>query len=174
MDIEVQQASLEDKTILRNLMELYAYDFSEFDHCDVDATGLFGYNRLDHYWMEPGRHPFIVRVEGKPAGLVLVRTLDETKTGLTRSIAEFFILRKYRHQGIGKIVAQRIFDMFPGQWSVAQVANNYPAQAFWRKVISEYMQGDFQEIWLNNEDWKGPIQTFDTRSNTLQKPESHA
>ena len=50
MNIEVHQASLEDKTILRNLMELYAYDFSEFDHCDVDAHGLFGYNRLDHYW----------------------------------------------------------------------------------------------------------------------------
>ena len=55
MNIEIHQAALEDKTILRHLMELYAYDFSEFDQCDVDAHGLFGYNRLDHYWTEPGR-----------------------------------------------------------------------------------------------------------------------
>jgi len=156
VNIEVQQASLEDKTILRNLMELYAYDFSEFDHGDVDAHGLFGYSRLDHYWTEPGRYPFIVRVESKLAGLVLVRTLDDSNTSITRSIAEFFILKKYRHQGIGRVAVQRIFDMFPGQWSVAQVENNHPAQAFWRKVISEYTQGDFQEIWLNNEEWKGP------------------
>jgi predicted acetyltransferase len=86
MNIEVQQASLEDKAILRNLLELYAYDFSEFDQCDVDAHGLFGYNRLDHYWTEPGRYPFLVRVEGKLAGLVLVRTLYESKTDPIRSV----------------------------------------------------------------------------------------
>lgn len=171
MHIEVQQASLEDKTILRNLMELYAYDFSEFDECDVDAHGLFGYNRLDHYWTESGRYPFLVRVEGKLAGLVLVRTLDESRTDPIRSVAEFFILRKYRHQGIGKVVAQQIFDRLPGQWSVAQVENNHPAQAFWRKVIAEYTQANFQETWSNNEEWKGPIQTFSTRisSSNYQK-----
>jgi len=165
MNIEVQQASLEDKTILRNLMELYAYDSSEFDQCDVDAHGLFGYNYLDHYWTEPGRYPFLVRVEGRLAGLVLVRTLDESENALTHSMAEFFILRKYRHQGIGQVVAQQIFDMFPGQWSVAEVENNRPAQSFWRKVISEYTRGNFQEVWSNNDEWKGPVQTFSTRVN---------
>lgn len=169
MNIEVQPASLEDKSILRNLMELYAHDFSEFDQCDVDEHGLFGYSRLDHYWTEPGRYPFLVRVEGKLAGLVLVRTLDESKAEPVRSIAEFFILRKYRHQGIGKVAAQRIFDKFPGQWSVAQVENNFPAQAFWRKVVAEYMQGDFHEIWSNDDEWKGPIQTFSTTADTVQK-----
>jgi hypothetical protein len=62
MDIEIQQAFLEDKTILRNLLELYVYDFSEFDQSDVDVHGLYGYERLDHYWTEPERHPFIIRV----------------------------------------------------------------------------------------------------------------
>ncbi len=163
MNIEVQPASLEDKVILRNLMELYAYDFSEFDQCDVDAHGLFGYNRLDHYWIESGRYPFLIRVVGKLAGFVLVRTLDESITSPRHSIAEFFILRKYRRQGIGRVAAHQIFDMFPGQWSVAQIENNQPAQSFWRKVISEYTQGNFHEIWSNNEDWDGPIQTFSTR-----------
>jgi len=174
VNIEVQQAALEDKTILRHLMELYANDLSEFDQCDVDAHGLFGYSRLDHYWTEPGRYPFLVRVEGKLAGLVLVRTLDESSHSLTHSIAEFFILRKYRHQGIGRIVAQRIFDMFPGQWSVAQMDSNRPAQVFWGKVISEYAQGDLHEIWLNDEEWKGPIQKFRTRATLVQGSENRA
>lgn len=65
MKIEIQPASLEDKTILRNLMELYAYDFSEFEQSDVDEHGLFGYERLDHYWTEPGRYPFLVRAHGR-------------------------------------------------------------------------------------------------------------
>jgi len=57
MTIRVQQASLEDKSILRNLLELYAYDFTEYDQLDLDAHGLYGYHRLDHYWTEPGRYP---------------------------------------------------------------------------------------------------------------------
>jgi predicted acetyltransferase len=125
MNIKVQEACLEDKTILHNLMELYAYDFNEFDQCDVSAHGLFGYDRLDRYWTEGGRYPFLVSVDDKPAGLVRVRTMDESKTDSIRSIAEFFILRKYRRQGIGKEVAHRIFDRFPGQWNVAQVENNH-------------------------------------------------
>jgi predicted acetyltransferase len=160
MNIEIHPASLEDKTLLRNLMELYAHDLSEFDQSDVDSHGLFGYKYIDHYWTEPGRYPFLVRVDGKLAGFVLVRTLDESGPNPTRSIAEFFILRKYRGKGTGKIVAHRIFSMFPGKWSVAQLDNNQPAQSFWRKVISEYTQGNFQEIWSDNEEWKGPIQTF--------------
>lgn len=160
MNIKIHPASLEDKTLLRNLMELYAHDLSEFDQCDVDSHGLFGYKYLDHYWTESGRYPFLVRVDGRLAGFVLVRTLDESNANPTRSIAEFFILRKYRGKGIGKIVAHRIFNMFPGQWSVAQLDNNQPAQSFWRKVISKCTQGNFQETWSDTEEWKGPIQTF--------------
>ena len=167
MKIEVQQASLEDKPILRNLLELYEYDSSEFEPRDLDANGLFGYRWLDHYWTEPDRYPFIVRVDCKLAGLVLVRSLEASEIINTYSIAEFFILRKYRRQGVGQVVAQQIFDMFPGQWNVAQVENNHPAQAFWRKVIAAYTQGNYQERWSSNEEWNGPIQIFRTRANTL-------
>jgi predicted acetyltransferase len=164
MDIRIQEASFEDKSILRNLLELYAYDFAEFDDADLDAHGFYGYGRLDHYWTEPGRYPFIIRVDDKLAGLALVRTLDDSGAPPTRSIAEFFILRKYRRQGVGGVVAQRVFDMFPGRWHVSQIERNLPAQAFWRKVISEYTHGDYREIWQDDEEWKGPVQTFDSRA----------
>ena len=35
-------------------MELYRYDFSEFDGADVGSHGEYGYRYLDHYWAEPG------------------------------------------------------------------------------------------------------------------------
>ena len=160
MDLEVNRASLEDKCILRNLLELYAYDFSEFDHADVDNHGLYGYEYLDNYWTEEGRHPFLVRIDGKLAGFVLVRTINEVEACRTHSIAEFFILRKYRKHGVGREAADQIFDMLPGQWSVAEMASNLPAQAFWRKVISDYTQGNFEEIWSDDAKWQGPIQRF--------------
>lgn len=156
MNIELQPIPLEDKPVLRNLMELCLHDSSEFNGDEVGEHGLFGYNYIDFYWVENGRFPFFVRVDGKLAGFVLVRTLDEN----TRSLAEFFILRKYRRKGIGRIVAHRVFNNFPGKWQIAQEAVNLPAQAFWRAVIGEYTNGRFQEI--TQAGWHGPIQEFHT------------
>ncbi|MBI3240790.1 MAG: GNAT family N-acetyltransferase [Chloroflexi bacterium] len=163
MDIEIQPASLSDKPILRNLLELCQHDYSEFDSADVDEHGLFGYNYLDNYWTEPGRHPFLVRVSGKLAGFVLVRLLDSADNQPTYSMAEFFILRKYRRLGVGREVARRIFDKFQGKWSVAQEDGNRPAQAFWRKVIAEYTNEDYEEVQRQDDEWRGPIQMFNPR-----------
>jgi predicted acetyltransferase len=161
MNIEVREADIEDKPVLRHLLELCQHDYSEHNDADVNEHGLFGYPYLDHYWTEPGRYPFLIRVSGRLAGFVLVRRLDSSGAHGTHSIAEFFILRKYRRQGIGQAVAQRIFGMFSGTWRVHQEAANLPAQAFWRTVISRYTGGKFREA--QEAAWNGPIQEFTTR-----------
>ncbi len=158
--IEVSPASIDDKSLIRRMMELYQYDFSEFENSDLDSNGCFGYSYLDHYWKEKDRHPFIVRVDGKLAGFVLVNRhtyLPENEW----AIAEFFIMRKYRRQGIGKAAAFCIFDLFRGKWEVQEIEANIPAQRFWRKVIAEYTGGRYREAGLNNDLWKGPVQYFD-------------
>lgn len=160
MDVEIQRASLDDKSILRNLLELCRHDYSEYDGADVDEHGRFGYEYLDHYWTEPERHPFLVRVSGKLAGFVLVRSVALEDQPVTHAIAEFFVLRKYRRQGIGRNVAWRIFDMFPGQWRVCQEAENLPAQSFWRQVIGGYTAGVYTEELLQTDAWRGPCQKF--------------
>ena len=160
MEIDIKKASIEEKPLLRNLLELCHHDYSEFNGEDVGEQGLYGYKWLDHYWTEPERHPFIVRVSGKLAGFALVRAIDEEIC----SIAEFFVLRKYRHQGIGQKVAHRIFDMFPGKWRVAQEEGNIPAQAFWRKVISRYTDGEFRQV--QDDYWKGPVLEFSAQRRT--------
>lgn len=160
MKIRIQAVPIEDKPVLRNLLELYSHDFSEFDGADVDDCGLYGYPYyFDDYWTEEGRHPFFIRVDGRLAGFVMVR--DSTNTGFAHEIAEFFIMRKYRRSGVGKNVAWRIFDMLPGTWRVYEVEENKPAQAFWRRVISEYADGDYHEIEIP--DLHGPVQEFESR-----------
>ena len=148
MDVEVHPVPIEDKPVLRNLLELYRYDFSEFDGRDVGDHGLYGYTYLDHYWTEPDRHPFIVRVSGRLAGFALVRGVagdDKGDGGDGAAMAEFFIMRKYRNQGVGENVAQRIFDLFPGRWEVSLDHRNHSAQAFWRAVIDRYTDGTCAE-----------------------------
>jgi GNAT superfamily N-acetyltransferase len=92
-DVEVIPADYSDKGVLRRLVELYCYDFSEFDGQDLDAHGTYGYRYLDHFWTEDDRFPFLFRVAEAWAGFALVRA------GPPHSIAEFFVLRKYRRAG---------------------------------------------------------------------------
>ena len=159
MNIEICPVAIEDKSVLRNLMELYAYDFSEFDEADVDGHGLYGYSYLDHYWTEEGRHAFFFKVDGRLAGFAMVRQC-QIDGALTWTMAEFFVMRKYRKHGLGRDAAFRIFDQFPGRWNVAELTENKPAQVFWRRIINQYTGGSFTEIWQNDEHWQGPVQVF--------------
>lgn len=143
--VEVKRAAISDKPILRHLLQLYSYDFTEFEDIDMDEDGLYRYDYFDHYWTEAHRHPYLVRVDGKIAGFAFIR-LEEREDGTPFTfMAEFFIMKKYRGKGIGQAVAYHLFDLYPGEWEVSEIPQNYPAQAFWRKIIGRYTGGHFTE-----------------------------
>lgn len=147
--VELLKVSYEQKTVLRNLMELYQYDMSQYEaesENDVNEFGLYDYKYLDHYWTEEGRYPYFVIQSGKLAGFVLVREIKTARDSTRNySMAEFFILKKYRKQAIGKEAAFKVFKMFKGKWSIAWLEKNRSAQAFWTKIISEYTIGEYSE-----------------------------
>ncbi|EDY84200.1 acetyltransferase, GNAT family [Verrucomicrobiia bacterium DG1235] len=138
------------------MLELYAYDFSEYEDSDLNEAGEFGYNYLDQYWTETGRHPFLVRVNGKFAGFVFVNKFVYS-TNIDHSIADFFILRKYRRKGIGRKVAIEILARFAGSWEIRALKNNSRAIRFWDSVISEFPQIQNERIENGIGDWAGPI-----------------
>lgn len=161
MEIKIVEASLRDKPKIQNMLQLYIHDFSEFDGHELNENGLYNYDYLDYYWTEQDRHPFIISLNSKLAGFVLLNRYSiMIENALT--IAEFFILRKYRRQGLGKKTAFIIFDKFPSKWEIRQTKNNLVGQAFWKNVISEYSRGDFQE-YEKADGWDGPIQVFQNK-----------
>ena len=72
MKLELVPVSVDEKEILRNLMEKYDYEFSQYLDIDVNPLGLYGYNYFDCYWTEDTRHPFFIKADGKLAGFVMV------------------------------------------------------------------------------------------------------
>ncbi|GIN70247.1 hypothetical protein J14TS2_07220 [Bacillus sp. J14TS2] len=162
MDVQIEKVSLEQKNVLKNLLELYKYDFSEFDPEDVNDQGLYGYKYFEHYWTEPSRFPFLIKVNGNYAGFALVRkiTQEGENPEFYFSMAEFFVMKKYRKTGVGKKTAFYLFDTFSGTWQVSEMKENVPAQKFWRKIISEYTNDNYQEV--QKVEWEGPIQIFIT------------
>ena len=130
MDVKVVRAELADKDVLRQLLEFNAYEFARlFDDAVLNEHGRFGYPWLDHYWTEPTREPFLIRVGSHIGGMVLVTGTDP------RSIAEFLVMPQYRRLGVGLVVARFVFELFGGAWSVHQVPGNEAAVAFWRRAI---------------------------------------
>lgn len=161
MNVDLSRVSRSEKPILRHLLQLYLHDFSEFMPCDVSRHGLFSYPYLDLYWTEAGRYPYLIRVDGRIAGFILVNShtyLDGPPE--TKAIAEFFIMRAYRRRHVGAQAARLVFSLFPGPWEVQETHANTVAQAFWRKVLSDYTGGDFDEVLLDDDRWKGPVQRF--------------
>ena len=145
METVLRPVPFADKQVLSNLMQLCEHDYSELDGGDIDAHGLFGYRWLDHYWTDRDRYPFLIAVDGNMAGFALVRHRSEL-AGAPHSIAELFVLRRYRRQGVGRDAARRIFSVLPpGRWVVSQTSTNIPAQMFWRAVLGEYTAGRFSE-----------------------------
>ncbi|WEG12020.1 GNAT family N-acetyltransferase [Pullulanibacillus sp. KACC 23026] len=139
MSITVEQVDYEKKTVLRHLIELYNYDFSEFTNDDVNEFGLYDYKYLDNYWNEPHRFPFFIKVNDKYAGFALVRKIKKDNSSDNYySMAEFFIMKKYRGMGVGRISAINLFEKFKGNWEVSVITENKPAQTFWEKIISKY------------------------------------
>ncbi|WP_419880467.1 GNAT family N-acetyltransferase [Peribacillus sp. B-H-3] len=153
MDITIERITYEKKAALRQLMELYQYDFSEFTDEDVNEFGEYGYKYIDHYWTDETRFPYFIMVGGKYAGFALIRKIEEYY-----SMAEFFILKKYRRYRAGRQAAFQLFDQHRGAWEVSVIEENMPAEKFWRRTTSLYTGDHFKEG--AKEGWNGPVFSF--------------
>lgn len=109
MNITIEPVKKEEREILKNLLEKYDYEFSQYDNRDVNNLGLYGYDYLDYYWTEENRHPFFIKVDGKLAGFVMVNDYLEIAFDTNYTLSEFFVMYKYRRKGIGKYAVKYIY-----------------------------------------------------------------
>ena len=138
-NIEIIPASLEQKAILANLLELYCHDFCDFVDLEIGPDGRFGFSDVDLYWTEPARHPLLIYVDTRLAGFVLIDGLSRgSQEETVWDVAQFFILRGYRRAGIGTEVAHQVWKRFPGRWEVRVMVSNEPAYHFWRHAIQSF------------------------------------
>jgi predicted acetyltransferase len=153
------------RVVLDNLMQLYLHDFSEFaaigSQCgEVAADGRFPYRWLDSFWQEAERVPLLVLVDERVAGFVLVNRWSALDRPLDHSVAEFFILRKYRRAGIGRSVAGLVFARYPGRWEVPVADYNRSALLFWPKAIAGAVAGPVEAHPGDGSRWAGTVFCF--------------
>jgi predicted acetyltransferase len=178
MDVEVVTSTLADKHVVKNLYAYYFYDVSEYhsatsglagvDRSNVNAHGVYGppefrshddtVRWLDDYWEVRDRFPFLIRTDGHWLGLAVVfapqGAVRAEYADVDFYMDDFFILRRYRRQGVGRAAAFQIFDRLRGTWGVGQAPSNPGSVLFWQRTIGDYTGGRFEN--LNN----GAFQRF--------------
>ena len=146
--LEVQE---KDKDVIYNLMQLYTYELSFFEdettNFQLLDNGMFKLSKyIDLYWTEEGRHPYILKFDGKLAGFVLERYNEDRMN----EIAEFFVLNKYRKLGAGTFMANELFKKYKGKWEIRTLLKNERAQESWRKVVKSASNGIYEEHLIRN------------------------
>jgi predicted acetyltransferase len=152
VNITVESISRDEKEILRNLTELYEYEFSKEQDSDVNDFGLYGYKEIDHYWTDENKYPYFIKVNDKLAGFVLIDDYRYIKTiDAQYCIAEFFVMNKYKKLGVGKYAIKIVLDKYKGKWQLGYQSKNEGGKRFWNKVINEYTNGNY-ELFKENVD----------------------
>jgi predicted acetyltransferase len=147
-DVELIAATEDDKAVLANLLQFYCYEMSAVRGYDLTEHGTYNYRYLDHYFIETERHAFLLRDGGALAGFVMSRVLP---TG-EREVAEFFVVRSHRRNGVGTRAAEALFDMYPGRWAVTYDDLNADGSAFWPVVAQRVAAGGVQREQLGAPD----------------------
>ncbi|HEY2404658.1 MAG TPA: GNAT family N-acetyltransferase [Polyangiaceae bacterium] len=139
-EITLVPATPADANLLSNLLELYTHDLSAAFSVELGADGRFGYQKLPLYWAEPERRfPFLIKRDARVVGFALVTrgspAIDDPDVF---DIAEFFVLRRYRREGVGRSAARLLWSRLPGRWAVRVSEGNRGAVPFWARVSSEF------------------------------------
>ncbi|CAN5646307.1 hypothetical protein BH09MYX1_BH09MYX1_23540 [soil metagenome] len=163
--ISLHPATPSHRGTLEQLVQLYAYDWSEILQSSVGPDGRFAVMDLGAYFADSFRHPFLLRVSEELAGFALIssRSRLSNADGIY-DMNEFFVMRSYRRKRVGRAAAFAAFDRFKGPWEVRQRDENIAATEFWRRTIGEYTEGRYDEVRWDTVEWTGPVQRFSSAS----------
>jgi ribosomal protein S18 acetylase RimI-like enzyme len=87
-----------------------------------------------------------------------------TARGDLWDMQHFFVMRKYRHRGLGSELARRVWCEHPGPWEVRVVENNDAALRFWSNVVKR--EGEVLNL-LGNLNGVHPVDAFEPELDRL-------
>lgn len=143
-------ATLDQKPLIANLLQLYLYDMTESMPFPVGSDGRFEYDFLERFW----QHPYLIHSGDEIAGFALV--IDQCPlTGRKPCffMAEFFVLKAYRKQGLGRSALDAILAKHRGDWHIGVPHANKPAQAFWGRALAPRGPA-ISDIQFEGDDWR--------------------
>ena len=138
--VTLEPVTHESASVLQNLFELYAYDFSEQMSLQIQASGRFEITPGEEWWTRDDHFAHLIKVQRELAGFALARRGSRlTNASDVMDVAEFFVLRSNRRKGVGERAAHALFKTFDGGWEVRVRRTNVAALAFWSRVAERWV-----------------------------------
>ena len=138
--VTLERGRPEQRAALEHLAQLYIHDFTDFlgpVRLDVSEDGRFADEMgLEDYWTKPDRSVWFIRADGAIAGFAMLDTKTHSGRPADVNMAQFFVLRPYRGKDVATRAVVDLLNMHPGQWEVAILARNVPAQRFWPRAVA--------------------------------------
>jgi predicted acetyltransferase len=139
-----------DRQWIESVYRDYLADLAPLGTGVFPALPEFGHREPDQlasWFADSSARLLTILKDDQPVGFAMVRTgpVPPGRGALDYSMAEFFIARPYRRRGVGQEAVRLIFDRFSGRWHIMEYQRNPPAIAFWRRVVSAYTAGQYQE-----------------------------
>lgn len=138
--------------IIENLFTYYVYDLAETGKWACGENGRYGFNPalLEPYWSEENHWPWLIYCEDEIAGFCLLRRYPAAPGRY--DIDQFFVLRKFKGEGVGKAAFRLAVATMPGLWQTRVLLENMPALNFWRSAIGSLTHGNYEEKIMNDDD----------------------
>ena len=137
--VVLEPITRESASILHNLFDLYAHDFSEHMPLQIKPSGRFEITPGEVWWTRDDHFPYLIKQREQLAGFALVREGSRvTGASDVMDVAEFFVLRGMRRKGVGRRAAHALFRSFPGAWEIRVRRTNAAAIPFWSRAAETW------------------------------------
>lgn len=129
MNISLYKVSLNDKTLLDNLLQLYLYDLSEFIPLEISPQGKYEQTMSPKYVSSFEKSAYIIHAELHIIGFVLVEPYGEYI-----KINDLFVLNMWRNKGVGSAVVNILLKK--GKPLLCEFhTRNELAKFFWTNIM---------------------------------------
>ncbi|MDA0119177.1 GNAT family N-acetyltransferase [Vibrio sp. T11.5] len=165
MEVQLVKIKPEERYVLENLFCYYVYDMSEYMKWNPTKDGHFdGYDvsKFDPYWERDDHTPYFIKVNNEMAGFVLVRRYPSDPKRY--DIEQFFVLRKFKGQGVGRGVLAQVVKAYPGKWQIRILQENSGALSFWKSAVSRIVGENYTLSKANDVDLVMLFIQFETPS----------
>lgn len=161
MQITLTRTTPVDHHVVTNMFVAYFYDMSQYDpQLIINDHGLpmwapFGLPGPQtheecvrfNWWIRDQCELYIIRADGRPAGFVIICADGaHVPPGVEFELMDFYIVPKYRRQGVGWSAARAALDLHRGAWVIYQLEANMPARRFWQAAIADYTHDQFENL----------------------------
>lgn len=144
------RASASDREWMASVYRDYLDDLAPPNTGIFPILGEVGHrepDQLARWFADPTTIPLVILKGSQPVGFAMIAR-GGSRVGqppVDYRMAEFFIARPHRRLGVGQSAVRLILDRFAGRWEITEYVRNQGAVNFWRRVVSRYTRGNYQE-----------------------------